>query len=395
MEKKPEKRYWWLKLKDDFFKQKELKKLRNVAGGDTYTIIYLKMQLLSLKNEGKLIFDELEDTFAEELSLELDETVENIKMTLAFLKRSRLLEEVSETEFILPGTVDNIGSEGQAADRMRRLRSQRDSVEKVKKECEQRAIPLVEDLNNKNRYNGNYYLVLQRDNFKCGICDKSENLCVHHILGFDKNKPQNSNKENMVTLCRQCHAQVHRSNLKIPQEVFDYIGFFEKEGEQCSKKTEHCSPMLENVTQREREEIDLEKEYISPIVPFSEIESENVKAQLQKQKKISEGSFQIWQMLAKEQNVQFKKDEWDAIRGYAMNKPSLRPHQITADIILLHKWANQGLDIENALLQATRRGYLNQPFMAKATDAKGNPIYGEAIAEQRRKIIEKERQHAA
>ena len=30
------KRYYWLKLSEDFFRQKEIKKLRRIAGGDTY-----------------------------------------------------------------------------------------------------------------------------------------------------------------------------------------------------------------------------------------------------------------------------------------------------------------------------------------------------------------------
>lgn len=46
------KRYWWLKLPENFFDAIEIKKLRRIAGGDTYTIIYLKMMLLSLKNNG-------------------------------------------------------------------------------------------------------------------------------------------------------------------------------------------------------------------------------------------------------------------------------------------------------------------------------------------------------
>ena len=54
MAKKP-KQYYWLKLKDDFFRQKEIKKLRKIAGGDTYTIIYLKMLLLAIKEENKLL----------------------------------------------------------------------------------------------------------------------------------------------------------------------------------------------------------------------------------------------------------------------------------------------------------------------------------------------------
>lgn len=42
------KKYIWLKLQKDFFKRKEIKKLRKLAGGAVYTIIYLEMQLLSL-----------------------------------------------------------------------------------------------------------------------------------------------------------------------------------------------------------------------------------------------------------------------------------------------------------------------------------------------------------
>ena len=62
-----EKRYYWLKLKEDFFDQKEIKKLRRIAGGDTYTIIYLKMLLLSIKNGGKIMYEAVEDSLAEEL----------------------------------------------------------------------------------------------------------------------------------------------------------------------------------------------------------------------------------------------------------------------------------------------------------------------------------------
>ena len=48
------KRYYWLKLPDGFFRQKAIKKLRKIAGGDTYTIIYLKMLLVAMKQDGRL-----------------------------------------------------------------------------------------------------------------------------------------------------------------------------------------------------------------------------------------------------------------------------------------------------------------------------------------------------
>ena len=50
-----EQRYYWLKLNKDFFKSKRIKKLRKLAGGDTYTIIYLKMQLLAI-SENKILW---------------------------------------------------------------------------------------------------------------------------------------------------------------------------------------------------------------------------------------------------------------------------------------------------------------------------------------------------
>ena len=116
------KKYYWLKLKEDFFRDKEIKKLRKIAGGDTYTIIYLKLQLLSLKKEGKLIFDNLEDSFAEEMALELDEATENVKITLMYLQKCGLLEEVATNEFILPQTIQCIGAETQGAERVRKFR---------------------------------------------------------------------------------------------------------------------------------------------------------------------------------------------------------------------------------------------------------------------------------
>ena len=67
-----DKKYYWLKLKEGFFRDKKMKKLRRIAGGDTFTIIYLKMQLLSLRHEGKLYFEGVEDDFAEEIALEIE-----------------------------------------------------------------------------------------------------------------------------------------------------------------------------------------------------------------------------------------------------------------------------------------------------------------------------------
>ena len=122
------KKYFWLKLKSDFFTSKAMKKLRKIAGGDTYTIIYLKLQLLSLKDEGVLFYEGIEPTFYEELALELDEDAENVQATLIFLENARLLEVRSESEYVLTQVPYLIGGEGESAERMRRLRKKKASL---------------------------------------------------------------------------------------------------------------------------------------------------------------------------------------------------------------------------------------------------------------------------
>lgn len=118
-----EKKYYWLKLGDEFFGDKTIKKLRKIAGGDTYTIIYLKMLLLAVKQNNRLYFEGVEETFPAELALELDEDVENVSVTCSFLEKKGLLKVMSEEEFILTQCDEMVGSETDAARRKRKQRN--------------------------------------------------------------------------------------------------------------------------------------------------------------------------------------------------------------------------------------------------------------------------------
>ncbi len=122
------KRYFWLKLHKDFFQRKEIKRLRKIAGGDTYTIIYLKMLLRSIMSDGKLYFDGLEDDFASELALDLDEKEENVQITVQYLLKSALLEMCSDEEYYLPDTKDSTGCETAVASRVRKHREKQKAL---------------------------------------------------------------------------------------------------------------------------------------------------------------------------------------------------------------------------------------------------------------------------
>lgn len=124
-----EKRYFWLKLYDDFFTSKRIKKLRSIAGGDTYTIIYLKMQLKALKTDGYLYFDGVMNDFAEELALDIDESPEDVKVTINYLMSVGLLETNDGEEYKLPFLDKCIGSENASAQRVREHRAKQKALQ--------------------------------------------------------------------------------------------------------------------------------------------------------------------------------------------------------------------------------------------------------------------------
>ena len=130
------KRYYWLQLSVDFFNSIEIKLLRKIAGGDTYTIIYLKMLLASLKDEGKMYFEGIAENIYEEVALLIDEDVDNVKVTMMFLEKKRLIEIHESDEYFLNQVPSMIGSETSSASRMRRLRANKKKEELLQSDVE-------------------------------------------------------------------------------------------------------------------------------------------------------------------------------------------------------------------------------------------------------------------
>ena len=115
-------RYYWLQLKEDFFKSKEMKLMRKLPGGEELTIIYLKIMLASLPDEGKIYFEGLAKDLAEELSLLIDEDAEAVRMALMFLTNKNLLTTSDNYQFILEQVPEMIGSETASTRRSRKYR---------------------------------------------------------------------------------------------------------------------------------------------------------------------------------------------------------------------------------------------------------------------------------
>ena len=135
-----EKRYYWLRLYDDFFGSFRIKKLRKMAGGNTYVIIYLKMQLKAMKTDGILQYRGLGTDFVDELAIDIDEEPDDVRVTLLYLLSCGLAETNDQKTFFFPYSVKNTGSEGASAQRMRDARAKTKELEvnNVRTLCEHR-----------------------------------------------------------------------------------------------------------------------------------------------------------------------------------------------------------------------------------------------------------------
>lgn len=123
------KRYYWLKLREDFFSNKTIKKLRKLSCGDTGAVIYLKMQLLAMKEDGFLRYTGLEDSFSEELALDLDEDLECVTVVVDYLVSCHLMETSDNVNFFIPSAVENVGSESSSTKRVQEYRKRQKTLQ--------------------------------------------------------------------------------------------------------------------------------------------------------------------------------------------------------------------------------------------------------------------------
>jgi len=122
------KRYYWLKLKKDFFEGKMIKILNTFERGDKMILTFLKMELHSLENDGYIYYENMLPTFEQELAIAINENTEIVKLTLETLLRFGAIRKEDENKYYITALEDCIGSETKDASRMRRKRDEQCSA---------------------------------------------------------------------------------------------------------------------------------------------------------------------------------------------------------------------------------------------------------------------------
>lgn len=116
------KKYYYLRLKDNFFDSDELKILESMKDGYLYSNILLKLYLRSLKNDGKLVVNERIPYSADMLASVTGHQVGTIKQALSIFKDLGLIDVLDNGAIYMLDIQNFIGKGSSEADRKREYR---------------------------------------------------------------------------------------------------------------------------------------------------------------------------------------------------------------------------------------------------------------------------------
>lgn len=117
-----ERKYYWLKLKEDFFKRHDIRIIESMDNGKEYVLFYLKLLLESISHEGKLRFSDAIPYNEKMLSTITDTNVDIVRSALKVLKELSLIEILDDQTLFMSEINNMVGSENSSAERVRKFR---------------------------------------------------------------------------------------------------------------------------------------------------------------------------------------------------------------------------------------------------------------------------------
>ena len=140
------KRYYWLKLKENFFDDETIRYIEEQDNGIQYSNFYLKLCLKSLRNEGTLIRTVGETLIPydfKSLSVLTGVDVESIKESMDIFQRIGIVKILESGEIYIPQIEEMVGSETDKAKIMRDTRANKKTVVTKLLKCYRRMVTML------------------------------------------------------------------------------------------------------------------------------------------------------------------------------------------------------------------------------------------------------------
>ena len=117
------KKFYWLKLKRDFFKRHDIRIIESMPNGKDYILFYLKMLLESIDHEGELRFSDAIPYNEQMLSVITNTNIDIVKAAMKLFIDLRMVDVMDDQTIYMMEVEKLIGSESDSAVRMRKHRA--------------------------------------------------------------------------------------------------------------------------------------------------------------------------------------------------------------------------------------------------------------------------------
>jgi predicted phage replisome organizer len=116
------KKYFWLKLRRDFFKRHDTKIIESMDNGKDYLLFYLKLLVESIDHEGNLRFSDTIPYNEKMLSVITDTNIDIVRSAVKVFTELGMMEQMDDGTLFMAHVKSMIGSESSDAIRMREIR---------------------------------------------------------------------------------------------------------------------------------------------------------------------------------------------------------------------------------------------------------------------------------
>ena len=159
--------YFWLKVDKKFFDNLFIKRLKNMPGGYTMTVIYIRLMLESLEDDCILYYEGYFDSLVQELALKLDVSEDDINMTVAYFTKCGLIQIDDDGHATLSQAKAMVESETNWAKYKREQRKNSQDL------------PKLENVQSKETFSNSCPTEIEKEN---RVNSKSNNLYLDNIL---------------------------------------------------------------------------------------------------------------------------------------------------------------------------------------------------------------------
>ena len=124
-----DKKYYWLKLKRDFFKRHDVRIIEELPNGKEYLLFYLKLLVESIDHEGELRFSDTIPYNEQMLSVITNTNVDVVRSAMKLFVELKMIDVLEDSTIYMAEVTKLIGSEWTSAERVRKLRQNQKALQ--------------------------------------------------------------------------------------------------------------------------------------------------------------------------------------------------------------------------------------------------------------------------